>query len=525
MRRARSERKLVSSLYAWRYFDLSALALIVVVTVALDLLWMSIDTRPPYVDYARHLGDSLYYRSTFSFAHPLRPLTAYVLYPPFVYWVTDAFYAVLGTGQWVAVLSNIVFISILVASTYGIGKRLWGRGVGLLAALFVLTTPMFTSMLKQYMLDAPLAAMVTAALYFLIRSESFAHRRASLLLGAVCGLGLLTKVVFGLCFGLPALAAVGTAVAQARRERSAVRLVNMAAAGLVTFAISGVWYLHNWSQVMADSHTSASYTGSVPGQPETGNLASVLWYFWNLVDNQLYLIPFCFLAVGVVYVFRRGESAARNEPLVLTIVGTYISFTLLQNKDYRYTMAMLPAAAIVGTHWLVYLRPAVRRRLGAGLVAYCVLAFAAISFGTSLLPQKIAIGLPVRPYTSNLYEYGAPVGELVRGVVVFAQHGFYDYGKPTDTGWDEESAFKLISALGGRDATFVYRYDTDSMWFNTWAVRYWYLRYHLTWVANLDETNFVLIRQTGRPATPAGFGLLRDYPLPDGGTLWLFRRH
>ena len=106
-----------------------------------------------------------------------------------MYWVTDVFYAVLGTGRGIAILSNVVFLAILVFSTYGIGKALWSSRVGLLAALFAVTAPMFVSQFKEYMLDAPLAAMVAAALYFLIRCGSFSDRRFSLWFGVACGGG------------------------------------------------------------------------------------------------------------------------------------------------------------------------------------------------------------------------------------------------------------------------------------------------------------------------------------------------
>ncbi len=108
------------------------------------------------MDHARHLGDSLFYKETFTLADPIQYLEGYVYYPPFMYWVTDVFYAVLGTDFWVAIFSNVVFIAILVFSTYGIGKTLWNPRVGLLAALFTVTTPLFVSQFKEYMLDAPL---------------------------------------------------------------------------------------------------------------------------------------------------------------------------------------------------------------------------------------------------------------------------------------------------------------------------------------------------------------------------------
>ncbi len=109
-----------------------------------------------------------------------RRLTQYHLYPPLVYWVADAFYAVFGTdGEWAAVLSQSVFLTVLAFSTYGLGRHLWSRRVGLLSAFFVVMSPMVISQFKDFLTDVPLLAMTAGALYLLVRCEASrleAHR-------------------------------------------------------------------------------------------------------------------------------------------------------------------------------------------------------------------------------------------------------------------------------------------------------------------------------------------------------------
>lgn len=523
IRSSAAEEGTLSGLFGWRYLDASILCLIVAAIVALDLVWVSINERPPHWDYARHLGDSLvYYHLHIGWSDLLLPLQLYVVYPPLVYWVTFPFYAVFGVEQWVAVFSNVVFLSILVFATYGIGKMLWSRLVGVLAALFVVTTPLFVTMFREYMLDAPLSAMVALALYLLIRSDNFAGRRASLLLGVACGLGLLTKWTFPLSLGLPAAYAIVVATTHAIRGRSAERIVNMLGAGLLAFAVSGVWYLHNWAAFRAEAARGSTYAGEITGQPPVGSLSSALWYFWNLLNNQLYLIPFVFFVVGVVYVCRKDESASKNSHLVLSIVGTYIAYSLLWNKSFRYTMPLLPAVAVVATHWLTYLSAQARRRISGGLVAYCVLAFLVISFGTSHLPKEIRIPLPARPYTS-LFEYMGAESPRVRGIVLFAQHGWFFVGKPRRENWHVDETFREIAAHGG-NTTFTFQADTDSIWFNTWDVRYYAEKYGLVWVGVLEAADFMVVRSAREPSVPPEFAEVKRSPLPDGGTLWLFER-
>jgi hypothetical protein len=521
-RPVRPARRVLLTLWDWAYFDALALGLLVVSITALNLLWVSLDSRPPQWDMARHLGDSLYYQTTFSLSNPLHPLEAYTWYPPFVYWVTDLFYAILGTATWVAILSNAVFIAVLAFATYGIGKTLWNRRVGLLSALFVLTTPMVINHFKWYMLDAPLAAMVALALYLLIRSENFARRNPTLLFGVVCGLGLLTKWTFPLFLALPALVAALTAIKESVLRRSAQSLVNLLLAGFLAAAVCGVWVIHNYAHLRRDLAFNSTQAGVIQGAPVVGSLASLLWYFWTLVNAQLYAIPFLFLAVGIVFLFKKDESASKNFYPVLTIVGTYIAFTLLRNKAMRFTIPVLPAVAVVAVHWLEYLTLRVRRWVTAGIAVYGVATFLVISFGTSLLPKEIAIRFGAHSYSSNLLTY-TPDGNstYIRGITFFAQHGEV-VGPPSSEKWYQQQVFEQIAGEG-EQPTFWYQ-GPDSIWFNTWGTRYYSLKYHETWVATPDQANFLVIRGVSGSPIPGGFAEIARYRLPDGEPLSLYKR-
>ena len=205
---------------------------------AINLLWVAIDSGRVHWDFARHLGNSLFYKDTFTLSDPIQYLEGYVTYPPFMYWVTDAFYAVLGTDLWVAILSNFgLHLDPRLTPTFGIGKTLWSPRVGFLAALFAVTSPLFVTQLRQYMLDAPLAALVALSLYLLIRSDNFSDRRYSLLLGVACGCGMLIKWTFPFFVFLPVGVAIVAALVLARREGPAGRLVNVAGAGMITVAL------------------------------------------------------------------------------------------------------------------------------------------------------------------------------------------------------------------------------------------------------------------------------------------------
>lgn len=504
------------------------------------MLWASLETRPPHWDKARHLTNSLVYLDSFGSMSFLHWLRAYYTYPPLVYWVTDTFYAVLGNSAiWVAVLSQAVFLAVLAFSTYGIGKHLWSRRVGLLAAVFVVTSPMLVSQFKDYMLDAPLTAMVALALYLLLRADAFGERRSSVFFGAACGLGMLTKWNFALSLALPVLVAVIVAVRASLVSRSASRIVNILFACAAGFAIAGWWYVHNFSAFVADTTRGEAAAGSFERDPPIASLNSFLWYSWNLVTNQLYLVPFLLFVAGIVVLFRRNAAARTNVYPVLLIAGTYLAYTLLRNKDDRYTVAMLPAVAVVATYWFDGLRSRWRACASGGIAVYGAVTFLAISFGIGFLPNDVFLNLGPRcafwprstlPCGDSAFVSGVqsftPTGAIVtlRGIRVWGQNGFVD-GPPSGERWYQEEMFREASRRGAKTLWFESSND-DFIWFNYFATYYFSLRYKLTLVGTPDQADFAGIRSAPGQDLPGprGFAELKAFPMPDGGTLRLYTR-
>ncbi len=116
--------------------------------------------------------------------------------PPLYHLVAVPFYRLFGVSTDVALMRNVVFVAILLLSVYGIGRRFYGEGVGLLAAFLVSTYPILFSISRMPYVDYSLTAMVALAVYLAVASEGFRHRGYSLWLGLVIGLGILTKWPF-----------------------------------------------------------------------------------------------------------------------------------------------------------------------------------------------------------------------------------------------------------------------------------------------------------------------------------------
>ena len=160
-------------------------------------------------------------------------------------------------------------------------------------------------------------------------------------------------------------------------SRSWSRVVNLVGATAATALIAGPWYVSNFDDFRADVEASrfSEAAAAIEGDPPVVSPASVLWYAWNLLSNQLYLLPFLLFVCGVVLLFRRPEAARKNLYPVLLIASCYVSFTLLANKDSRYSEPMLVGVAVVATYWLDDVRPRLRRFAVGAVVAYGAVLF------------------------------------------------------------------------------------------------------------------------------------------------------
>jgi 4-amino-4-deoxy-L-arabinose transferase-like glycosyltransferase len=488
----------------WLGADVLGLLLVGLLVGGLDVLWASLEQRPPHWDMARHLYNSLGYLDMLRH-HEWRNLVLnYAYYPPLLYYLALPWYLVLGTGVAVAVAvaSNLPAIWLLLLSVYGLGRYLWGREVGWVAAVVTVATPMVASQFKEFQLDAPTTALAMAALYALARSREFSRPWWSWLTGVAVGVGLLCKWTFGLILGAPLLMAAGMAVAEAMRERRLGRLSGVVQAALWAYVIPSAWYIFNNKQLQIDLLNNGVGAGAREGDPVVGSWASAVWYGINLVNVQLYLLLAVGLAVGVVVALRHRREWYRRRYLLVAALGIYASFTLLRNKDPRYTLALVPVVVLLGCAGLKYARGWTRRLWAGGLVAYSVVTFMVMSFGGPGMTRDVKVGPPSS------------------GAVVWGPHG-YIIGPPSGEDWALEPAFQLMAAQPGPVA-----YNgIDTIWCNNWDILYLGRKYRLPVVSDQEAARYLLYRApASAPGAPAPWRLRRQADLPDHTRFFVYER-
>src|SRR3954452_13469059 len=390
--------------------------------IATCVLWTLIDHRVPDGDQGRHLFTLGYFFDQLKAGHELVPFRfepgSGALYPPLVYEVGMLGMLVGGKNADAPVLAlDLVFISLLALGVYRAARIAYGPVAGVLAVAFALASPLLISQSHMFMFDMPLTAMVAVAVWLLLASGRFADLRVCAAAGVVIGLGLLTKPPFAF-FVIPP-AAVMLLRGGWRNWRGVLIVAGL---GLL---IAAPWYLKHRDKL---GGVATEATAEVPNQFGSSSprfsVENFAWYGWNLVNQQLFLPLVLFFLAGSFFAARRFWRERRHDDYTPELLaGAFGSILIVAlwfgYQDARYTLPATVFIAILGSAWLVNLRPLARRIGIATLAAVVVLNVFAVNTGAiKELTIKVPGGQPksvaVEHRLTVLRSFGYVVGQPQR---------------------------------------------------------------------------------------------------------------
>jgi 4-amino-4-deoxy-L-arabinose transferase-like glycosyltransferase len=398
-------------------------ALIVALACALwglNIVWLQLDTRPPVWDMALHQTYALNYLP----GAPLPPGAGFWErsgnYPPFVHILMALAYGLLHPGPHIAVLANIPATILLFWGVYELAWMFAGEGAARWACALTALTPYLIWMSKETILDYWLSAWVVVSLVLLVRTEGFQSRRASMLLGMACALGLLTKWFFVGFIAAPA----AYVIFKDRIWKSERRLTNCADTVLIAGTLAGIWYVPNLSRLIRYFSENAR-VGAREGEPPVVSFQSLIYYLRLLEGYQLFALLFCLFLLSVYFVCKR-RGMRDGKLWAVTIVGGWFAMTILRTKDPRFTLPLLGPMMVVVGAWLQSWGSGWRLRLikAVLLVLLCVQAYA-IDFGIPWLPPQVVL--------AEGYQ-----GSLRWDWNLYIQHYFHILGAPKREDWKQE---------------------------------------------------------------------------------------
>jgi uncharacterized membrane protein len=387
-------------------------------------------------------------------------------YPPLVRVLTIPFYAVFGRSTDTAVMVNGVFWIILIFSTYGIGKRIFSKNAGLLAAFLVSMYPITFGMSRQYFLDFALMAMVSLGVYTLLLTNSFTNKRNSVIFGIVFGLGMLTKWTFiFFIIGPLTYTMIKIPIAKHTSRYSLHSLI-------LATALTAAWYVPN-RDFLIRLLDNATVRGAIEGDPGIYSIQSVLYYVFSLINDQISLFYFIFFIAGMILLSKKSRDG--NLIPILWIALPFIVFTFIGNKEARFMMPILPAVAIVSAAWVVDIRNSKLKVFIISLIlVYGVAQFFMMSYGIESIPDEKKLDTPVYP------------------TYLFHQEGYWSRHPRTED-WKIQEILRNINETRQKTSPGIVCVLPDQIRFSAMAFTYY---------ARLD---YLPLRIRGYAWNPAGF--------------------
>lgn len=340
-------------------------------------IWLALDRRPPVWDHANHLERAIRCQRILAGPGPNRLgeiLEMSSFYPPVVTCAAGAVSLLVGTSPVVAQAVILGFLAIGLTALFALGRQLLDAQTGLLAACIFGTAPFVVYSTTNFQLDLPLAAAVVLALLVLVRTEEFSRRAWSAVLGLTLALGMLVKPPFVVYLLPPLVFVAWRALRTPDRSR---RVANLTLGLLLGGAVCLPWYGIRLfglpMQIAARSFKQAAEAG----YPETLTASSLLFYPKALLP-AFGLLAAPLFAWGLIALVR--VRAARGLLWSASVVP-FAVFLFIQNKNLRYVLPILPAAALVAAAALRALNPAWRRGLTVAVAGVSALQVSVAAFG------------------------------------------------------------------------------------------------------------------------------------------------
>jgi 4-amino-4-deoxy-L-arabinose transferase-like glycosyltransferase len=368
------------------------LSSIFLVLASSTVLWTLEDRTPPSWDPSHHMVSAYdYYRPLAhfdlrGFARDFFGNKQY--YAPLIHLITAGAFLIFGASRLSGIAVNFISLAVLLGSVSYIGRAVYCRDdkdeaqeiehasatqfetdstaltLGAVAALVSTSYHFNAWLMHDAFLDYPLIALVALSFALLIRAGDFSKRSDAMKFAVAAGLGLLAKQTFAFFFVLPAIYV--TIRILAKRDRKAI--INLALAASVIAAMAAIWYVPHMRDVIEIYRINKQ--GAIDeNEPALLSRDSLIFYFHSLISMQMQM-PFALLfGIGLIYSLIRSRK--QSVMLYLWLLSGIGAFTFIANKDVRYTVPVLPAAALLSVCWLreFWLRSRARDRRAIGQAA------------------------------------------------------------------------------------------------------------------------------------------------------------
>jgi hypothetical protein len=269
--------------------------------------------------------------------------------------------AIFGTGVDASLLVEPAFFALLVAATYAIGRRLMTPWWALLAALVVATAPVVSDYTRIFHFSVPAAALLSSALWALMKSDGLTRRRWAIACGLLLGLMVLARSMT--IAYLPGFAVAGALPILLEGQGRRGRLINLGLLCLSGAVLAGLWYLPN-AESVGSYLLNFGYGAESEAYGAAHSKLSIAYWTREIgaIVDELYVplsavLALCALVALISTLVARGRLGASREELrgwlrsdaalALVIVAEgYLALTSSKNQGTAFALPWLPILVV-----------------------------------------------------------------------------------------------------------------------------------------------------------------------------------
>jgi 4-amino-4-deoxy-L-arabinose transferase and related glycosyltransferases of PMT family len=309
--------------------------------------------------------------------------------PPLFMWITALFYRLFGASElWARMPSALAGIALLLV-TYSIGKLKYGKRVGLLAAIVLLTCYHFLSFSRFGTMEVMLTLFTYVALYAYLRLNR-ENQKWWYVVWPACAMALMVKGAGGLI----APAAIVLALICDKRFWAAIQSKHFWQAVLLALLIAAPWHIlmcFRYGRAFIDEyigyHVIARSTKTIEG-----NASGYFYYVGKFVDG---FFPWCLLVPFAVFseAGKKFKEPSRSWILLILSALVFGLYTAIPTRRTWYIVPLYPALAILVAAFIYHLYQnyqsrTLLRRVTVAAIVLLIIVGGLYSFVSLYLNQK-----------------------------------------------------------------------------------------------------------------------------------------
>jgi 4-amino-4-deoxy-L-arabinose transferase-like glycosyltransferase len=315
-------------------------------------------------------------------------------YPPFYMLSHLPIFFLFGKSQDVSVMTNIIFLFLLLFSIYGIGRKIKNDETGFFASLIVSTFPAVFGFSRTDFAIIALTSLVTLSIYLLLRTEDLTNKKYTILFGISVGLGILTNLIFPLYIAAPLLIYLVNVKKITKRQ-----IENLLVSLCIGLLICSTWLAPNLISGSFFQETQSLLLSHIQYKPFaimfSVDYLKMLW-------TQLYpIFSFLFIICLLFFLFLKNT----QKFLFLSwLITPLIILSIIEYKEGKYILPILPAVGLI-ISFIIAEAVKIKKLIYYSFAIFGLLQLSILSFDVNLTDQFREEELDMRRMNGLIYAH------------------------------------------------------------------------------------------------------------------------